>query len=191
MAARRLVIVMLILLAISTLAAALLPPPARVPTTSTPQPRRNQKEPRSAYVPRPVGVRLLLVGRMRVSGRPPKTLRIERGDQLRLEVTAGFGDDIEIPALGRTAPVTPFAPASFDLLATRRGSFAVQATHTGRLAGWLLFAKPGSGRCGVATPEALRGRGSTPPCSRHGRPGSADRARSSRRPSAAAGRQRR
>jgi len=52
-------------------------------------------------------------------------VRGERGDELRLSVAAPCGDDIEIPALGRTAPVTPTAPAPFDLLATGVGTFDV------------------------------------------------------------------
>ncbi len=178
MAARRLVIVMLVLLAISTLAAALLPPPDRQqstvppPAQTKPRPTRNPQGPRQG---------LLLEARMRVSS-PPKTVRVERGDQLRLDVSSPSGEGIEIFRLGLVAPATEFAPAEFDLLATEIGTYAVQTVESGRLVGRLLVGKPGTGRCGVTTPEALPGPGEARPCSRRGRHGSQGHGRSAPRP---------
>jgi hypothetical protein len=191
-AARRLVIVMLVLLAISTLIAALLPPPHNEdPATPPPGAKRGPHKRGPEHVPSPGKLGLLLVARMRISHQPPKTVRVERGDELRLTVAAPFGDDIEIPALGRTAPVTPASPASFDLLATGIGAFDVRAVHSGRLAGRLLSGRPGTGRCGVSTPATPQGRASTRSCSPRGRHGSGDPGRSAPRPSGAGGRQRR
>jgi hypothetical protein len=182
-AARRLVIVMLVLLAISTLIAALLPPPDNdSPATPPPRAGRSVQKEGEKHVPGPGKLGLMLVAGMRISGQPPKTVRVERGDELRLSVAAPVGDDIEIPALGRTAPVTPFTPAPFDLLATDVGTFDVRAVDSGRLAGRLLVGRPGTGRCGVSTPATPRGRGSTRSCSRRGRHGSAGHGRSARRP---------
>ena len=180
MAARRLVIVMLVLLGLSTLAAALLPPPKRRAATTTDQPKAKQS--RKGNAPRETNKGMLLVARMRISNRPPKTVRIERGDELRLGVGAPFGDDIEIPGLGRTAAVTPSAPAEFDLLAARIGIFPVRAVDSGRLAGRLLIGKPGTGYCGVSTPATPRGRASTPSCARLDIPGSRGPGRSARQP---------
>jgi hypothetical protein len=171
---------MLVLLVISTLAAAFLPTPHKNQATPV-QKRKRQPNP-SGHPPRPTDTGLLLVSRMLVSNRPPKTVRIERGDELRLEVSAPFGDDVEIPALGLTGAVTPFAPAQFDLLASKIGTFGVRTVNSGRLAGQLLVGKPGTGRCGVSTPATPQGRGSTPSCSRRGKRASKGSGRSARRP---------
>jgi hypothetical protein len=171
---------MLVLLAVSTLAAALLPPPEGDEPASRPPVRNEKRSPTAA--PRPQDTGLLLVSRMALTRRAPKTARIELGDQLRLSVMAPFGADVEIPGLGLTGSLTPFAPAQFDLLATRTGRFAVRAVETGRLVGTLLVGRPGSGRCGVSTPATPRGRGSTPSCDRRGRPVSTAPGRSDRRP---------
>jgi hypothetical protein len=179
-AARRLVFVMLVLLLLSTLAAAFLPTPHKKQATPVPKPKHQAKA--RGHAPRPTNTGLLLVSRMRISNRPPKTVRIERGDELRLEVAAPFGDDVEIPALGLTGTVTPFAPAQFDLLASKIGTFPVRTVDSGRLAGRLLVGKPGTGRCGVSKPATPQGRGSTPSCSLRGEPASQDSGRSARRP---------
>jgi hypothetical protein len=179
-AARRLVVVMLVLLAVSTLAAALLPPPENretPPAQTRPKEQRQTREPQRAEQDG-----LLLAARMRLGRREPKTVRIELGDQLRLNVAAPFGDDVEIPALGLTQAVTPFAPATFDLLATRIGTFPVRAVDSGLVAGRLLVGRPGRGRCGVSRPEAPRGRGSIPSCALRDRPQSQAHGRSARRP---------
>jgi hypothetical protein len=171
---------MLVLLLLSTLAAAFLPTPDKKQAS----PVHKGKHPANTggRAPAPTKTGLLLVSRMRISNRPPKTVRIERGDELRLEVAAPFGDDVEIPALGLTASVTPFAPAQFDLLATEIGIFPVRTVDSARLAGRLLVGKPGTGRCGVSTPATPQGRGSIPLCSRRGKPASQGSGRSVRRP---------
>jgi hypothetical protein len=171
---------MLVLLLLSTLAAAFLPTPHK--KQAIPVRKRKQQPNTSGRAPRPTNTGLLLVSRMRISNRPPKTVRIERGDELRLEVAAPFGDDVEIPALGLTGTVTPFAPAQFDLLASKIGTFPVGTVDSGRLAGRLLVGKPGTGRCGVSTPATPQGRGSTPSSSHRGKPASQDSGRSARQP---------
>jgi hypothetical protein len=185
-AARRLVIVMLVLLAVSTLAATLLPAPSR--RTAVPQAPTQRAGEGSSRGARGSKDGVLLVTSMRISNLQPKTVRVERGDQLRLRVAAPFGDDIEIPGLGLTSPASAFAPAHFDLLASEIGSFSVRGVDSRRLAGWILVGRPGTGRCGVFRSAAPRGRGSVRSCSRRGRHGSPSRGRSARRPSAAAGR---
>ncbi len=178
MAARRLVVVMLVLLAISTLATVLLPrPDHRVTpaTTTTREPPVDVSPPRAA-------TGLLLVARMQISGGQPKTVRIERGDELRLEVEAPFGADVEIPGFGLTEPVTPFAAASFDLLATATGRFPVRIVDPQRLVGQVLVGRPDSGRCGVSTPATPQGRGSTRSCDHRETPSSPARGRSARQP---------
>jgi hypothetical protein len=170
---------MLVLLLLSTLAAAFLPTPDKKQATPV-QKRKHQAK--MGRAPAHTSTGLLLVSRMRISNRPPKTVRIERGDELRLEVAAPFGDDVEIPALGLTAAMTPFAPAQFDLLATETGTFPVRTVHSGTLAGRILVGRPGTGRCGVSTPATPQGRGSTPSCSRRGKPASQGSGRSARQP---------
>jgi hypothetical protein len=179
-AARRLVIVMLVLLAISTLAAALLPQPDS-DEAATDRQRTSTREPPPPANPKTQVTGVLLVARMPISLQRPKTVRIERGDQLRLDVLAPFGADLEIPALGLTGTVTPSAPAQFDLLGRETGRFPVRLVDSGQLAGTVLVGKPDSGRCGVATPATPRGRGTTPPCDRRGKRGSGGSGRSARR----------
>jgi hypothetical protein len=181
-AARRLVVVMLVLLGVSTLAAAFLPPPDEPNSTDRErqQAKAKQREPKPA--PRRSENGMLLVARLQVSQRRPTAVRIERGDELRLTVIAPFGDDVEIPGFGLTSPVTPYAPAQFDLLATETGNFGVLLVDSGRLAGRILVGKPGSGRCGVSTPVTPQGRASAPPCSPLGRRESRGRGRSARQP---------
>ncbi len=171
---------MLVLLLLSTLAAAFLPTPDK--KQAAPVHKRKHQANRSGHAPRPTNTGLLLVSRMRISNRPPKTVRIERGDELRLEVAAPFGDDVEIPALGLTGTLTPFAPAQFDLLASKIGTFPVRTVDSGRLAGRLLVGKPGTGRCGVSKPATPQGRGSIPSCSHRGKPASQGSGRSAQRP---------
>jgi hypothetical protein len=181
-AARRLVVVMLVLLGISTLVAAFLPPPDN-PSPADRQQSQPRAKQRQAKPPPPASrTGVLLVAQMPISGRRPRTVRIERGDELRLTVTAPFGADIEIPGFGLTSTVTPYAGAQFDILATDRGSFPVIVVDSGRIAGRVLVGRPGSGRCGVATPATPEGRASAPPCSPRGRHGSKGHARSARRP---------
>jgi hypothetical protein len=181
-AARRLVVVMLVLLGVSTLVAAFLPPPDNPGPADRQQPQPKAKQRQARPAPRESRTGMLLVARIAVSQQRPKTVRIERGDELRLTVTAPFGADVEIPGFGLTSPVTPYAGAQFDLLATDLGNFPVVIVDSGRLAGRVLVGRPGSGRCGVATPATPQGRASVPPCSPRGGPGSKDRGRSARRP---------
>ena len=178
MAARRLVVVMLVLLAISTLATALLPRPD---DKSAPAPTTTTKQPKVEPPPSPKLTGLLLVARMNAAG-APKTVRIERGDELRLEVEAPFGADVEIPGYGLVEPVTPFAPASFDFLATDRGTFPVRVFDPQQLVGRVLVGKPDSGRCGVSTPATPEGRAPTRSCRRPGRHPSRAGGRSAQRP---------
>ena len=167
MAARRLVVVMLVLLAISVVAAALLPGPKSSGPAVLPRQPTTLPKPKLAPPP-PSGP--LLGARMRVSSKASR-VRIERGDELRLSVAAPGGDDIEIPGFGLTATATPFAPARFDLLADRTGTFAVRAVSSASPAGWLVVGRPGSGRCGVSRLEAPPAPGSARPCAPRGRHG--------------------
>lgn len=171
---------MLVLLAISTLVTALLPQPKkRRTTTDTIATGREQPV---DVPPRPTDAGLLLVARLRAGAPAPQSVRIERGDQLRLAVEAPFGADVEIPGFGLTTPVTPVAAAQFDLFATRIGTFPVRIVDPAQLVGRVVVAKPGGGRCGVATLAAPRGRGSTRSCHlRETRP-SPGRGRSARQP---------
>ncbi len=152
MAARRLVVVMLVLLAISTLATALLPRPDRdktTPVTTNPDRKKQIESP-----PKPAERGLNLVARMQAGAAGPKSVRIERGDGLRLDVVARFGADVEIPGFGLTEPMTPFAAAQFDLFASDRGTFPVRIVDPVQLVGRVLVGRPDAGRCGVSTASA-------------------------------------
>lgn len=61
--------------------------------------------------------------------------RVTAGDQLQLSVTSTKPDQVEIPAFGQVQPVTPFAPAYFDLLLDKPGIYEVRLLDAGRVAG--------------------------------------------------------
>jgi hypothetical protein len=181
-AARRLVIVMLVLLAISTLAAALLPPPEDEPPPATERPQERPQQPEAAEGAKQEGEGLLLVARLRLAGATPRVVQVERGDELRLDVLAPFGADLEIPGFGLTGTVTPSAPAHFDLLATRAGEFPIWIVGVRKPAARILVGRRGSGRCGVATPATPEGRATAPSCARPDKRGSKGSGRSARQP---------
>ena len=184
MAARRLLIVMLVLLGISTLAAALVPTPDRsgsptgatdtVDTGSEDKPERRQATSR------------LVRRRIRV-GDKPAVVHVHPGEQLRLAVGGPFGDDIEIPALGLTATMTPYAPATFDVIVPESGTFAIRAVQTGRLVG-RIESRPAQPGC--AKRPAPQGRSRPGRCDRRGERQAPAGDQSDRRPSTAEGRQR-
>lgn len=148
MAARRLVVVMLVLLAVSTLVTALLPRPD---SDKTPVTARPERKPPVRKPPKASETGLDLVARMPAGSAGPKSVRIEPGDELRLDVVAPFGADVEIPGFGLTETVTPFSPAQFDLFATSVGTYPVRVVDPVQLVGRILVGKPDSGRCGVRT----------------------------------------
>lgn len=125
MGARRLLILMLVLLAVSTIAAALVPPQERGDgTTST---TSTTTEPSS----RATGGRLVERG-IRVKPHGSTAIEMRLGDQLALTVHTRFADQVEIPAFGLLEDVGPDAPARFDLLPERTGTFAVELVEAGR-----------------------------------------------------------
>jgi hypothetical protein len=177
-AARRLVVVMLVLLAISTLAAALIPPPSKQ-APSTEESTGATTEPTQSA---PSGGGKLVNARIDVGNAPAPTVVVERGDQLVLDVSAPFGDDIEIPAFGVTETVDPFAPAHFDLFANSRGTFPIRAVDARRVVGRIVVGPPGSGRCGVSTPLAPPGPATSRSCGPHDGRGSEAGGRSAQQP---------
>jgi hypothetical protein len=170
---------MLVLLAISTLAAALVPAPGE--RDPAPGERARQPQSRPSPEPRRAGA-VLTEARIDAAASRPALARIERGDQLALEVSAPFGDQIEVAGLGLVETVDRFAPAAFDILAPRRGTFAVRALDANRVVARIVVGAPGSGRCGVLIPEARPGPARAPACDRRGKRASAAGGRSARQP---------
>ena len=125
---------------------------------------------------------VLASARVDAAAMAPALLGIESGDQLALEVSAPFADQIEIAGLGLVQPVSRFTPADFDVLAPHRGSFAVRALDADRVVARILVAAPGSGRCGVSIPAARRGPARAPACGRRERRASAGGGRFARQP---------
>ena len=136
MAARRLVIVMLVLLGLSTLAAALVPGPDRSTPTGTGTVDTGTQADSTASSPAVPRGRLVQ-RRLRIA-RPPATVAVDPGDQLRLAVAGRYGDDIAVPAFGLTETMTPYAPARFDILIPRAGTFPVRSDQSGRVVGRCL-----------------------------------------------------
>jgi hypothetical protein len=152
MAARRLLILLLVLLAISTIGTLAIDPPRdddqATETQSEPAP------PPTELTKAPDAARQLEAA-IDVGEKKVKVLPIAVGDQLRLRVRSARADQVEIPALGLVEPVSADAPAIFDLLLDRAGSYEVLLVDAGRVVGRLAVTreappeptpKKGSGR---------------------------------------------
>ncbi|MBM3667588.1 MAG: hypothetical protein FJW90_08960 [Actinobacteria bacterium] len=157
MAARRLLVIMLVLLGISTVAAALVgnrplnegrtgtigsettgtAPAATAPADAPPAAAAEAAAPRGKRV----GVEIS------AKGDEVKVIPVRLGDQLALTVSSPKADQVELPALGLLEPVVPGAPASFDVLARRRGDYGVRLVFADRLVARIEVTKkqrPGS-----------------------------------------------
>jgi hypothetical protein len=118
--ARRLLLLCAVLLAASALAAALVPPPEK----AAPQP-----SPPSAREP---GV---VEGTLTTDVARHDPIQVARGDLLRLTVTSGQVQAIEIDGLDLVEAVDPMAPAHFEILADAPGIYPVQVAGSGRTIG--------------------------------------------------------
>jgi Flp pilus assembly protein TadD len=126
MAARRLLIVMVVLLVLSSVAAALVPPPGERSTDEAEE-TTTQKRPAKA------GTRGELVeATVDAETRRPERISVRAGDQLALTVEARAFHEVEIPSFGLLEPAEAGAPARFDLLIERPGSFLVRLGDRGR-----------------------------------------------------------
>jgi hypothetical protein len=122
MAPRRLLIVLVVLLAISTFAALLVPPPGNdggedETIGSTPTGTEGRR-------PQPRGV--LVRASIDADRAKPRSVQLELGDQLSLEVRSRDPDQVVIAGFGLIDDVERDAPARFNLFADRTGRFAVR-----------------------------------------------------------------
>jgi hypothetical protein len=143
MAARRLLIVMLILLGLSTLAAALVPPQSlREGTTATTTTEGTETQPTETA---PAGQ--LLNSVVVVKAKLVETISVGVGDQVSLLVCSQRPDQVEIPALGLIQPVSPQAPARFDLIFDSRDTYGVRLVDADRVVARIEVspAAPGAG----------------------------------------------
>lgn len=187
MAARRLVIVMLVLLGISTLAAALVPTPDRDGTESGPTDTVDPGTPREPERELPQG--RFVQRHLRIDDKPA-TVRVRPGDQLHLTVGGPLSDDITIPALGLTATLTPYAPAVFDVLVPRTGTFAIRALNIETVVGRIESRRP-TPPCAEVRQPAPRERSRPEKCDRPDEPPDRAGGQSDRQPSDAEDPQRR
>lgn len=131
MAARRLIAVMLVLLFLSSLAAALAPverQPDEPSTTST-----TDAFPATALAGGdPVHETLA------ADPKDPPRVDAAVGDQLQLRVTSRRPATLELVGLGPTEDVDPDAPALFDVLLDRKGTFRIRELETGKVVGEIL-----------------------------------------------------
>ena len=65
------------------------------------------------------------------SAAKPQVLRARAGEHVMVVVRSAAGGLVTIPQLGRTATVSPAAPARFDLLAPEPGRYDVLFTLSG------------------------------------------------------------
>jgi hypothetical protein len=124
MAARRLIRVLLVLLIVSTFAATLVPPPEResdeptAPTTTTGAAEQRGR---------------LIHATVSADAKRPARVRVARGDELELRVTARRFHEVEIATLGEFDEVDQFAPAIFDLVLDETGTHPVRALEGDRV----------------------------------------------------------
>jgi len=124
-AARRILIVLLFMLFFSSVATLLVPPPDERATTTT------TTTTDTAAVGAPSGGELVKA-RIDAAAKRPRSIDVELGDQLALQVHAEEPDQVTIPALGLLEDVDPLSPARFDLFAERSGSFRVRLLEAKR-----------------------------------------------------------
>jgi hypothetical protein len=140
MAARRLIIVLLVLIAVSTVAAALAPNPedrrdrqARTEPVTNGRPGDERAEP-----PPALGRAFRAVV---VDDRKGGSVRLRVGDQVTLTVKSRTTDQVQILGFGALEPVAPDAPARFDLLADRPGTFPIRLVEARRRLATIVVAK--------------------------------------------------
>ncbi|MFN8159762.1 MAG: hypothetical protein U0R52_01780 [Solirubrobacterales bacterium] len=136
MAARRLLAVLIVLLVVSTAVALLAPSPTRrneATTTAAPPPAKGPTETVAAP-----SAGKSVDGLIRTDAPRPPQVEVSPGDQLRLAVAGPEGTDVEIPRLGLTGTLTPFAPAVFYIYLDRQGRFPVRQVPSGKLLGTIV-----------------------------------------------------
>lgn len=131
MAARRLIAVMLVLLFLSSLAAALAPVEPQRDETSTST--TTDPTPEAAFAGGDL-VREKLVA----DPKDPPRIKAAVGDQLQLRVTSKRAATLVLVRLGPTEDVDPAAPALFDVLLDRKGTFPIKELETGKKVGEIL-----------------------------------------------------
>jgi hypothetical protein len=136
MAARRLLIIMVVLLVISSVAAALVPPPTERSTTEDTEEREAARDREGE----PSGE--LLRQTIEAEAARPERIAARVGDQLALTVNARAFRQVEIPSFGLLEPAEPGAPAHFDILLDRPGSFLVRLLESGRAIARIEARKP-------------------------------------------------
>jgi hypothetical protein len=129
MAARRLIAVMLVLLFLSSLAAALAPVEPQRDETST-----SSTTTETAPEPALAGGELVRE-RLVADPRDPPRIKASVGDQLQLRVTSRRAATLELVGLGPTEDVDPAAPAFFDILLDRKGTFPIKELESGEKVG--------------------------------------------------------
>jgi hypothetical protein len=117
---RRAILLFALVLGLTALAAAVAPSQHRGPAPPAPPP---------GAAPADAPVRTIALD-ARASSRP-RLDSVKQGEQLRLTVSSAEGGLVTIPALGRTASVSPATPAEFDLLAPPPGRYDVLFAASG------------------------------------------------------------
>jgi hypothetical protein len=131
MAARRLIAVMLVLLFLSSLAAALAPVEQQRDESSTTS--TTEVPPETALAGGE-----LVHRKLAADPKDPPQVDAAVGDQLQLRVTSKRPATLELLGLGPTEDVDPAAPALFDVLLDRKGTFRIRALETGKVVGRIL-----------------------------------------------------
>ena len=136
MATRRIVVLLLAVLIVSTLAAALIPSP---PQESNGPETTDKKKGHPGHAPSRSQRRgRLAVATFEAADGRPETIRLRKGDELRMEIGSRVPRQIEIPAYGLIEDASPDAPARFDILIDHRGVSAIRIVGSGRIVGKLV-----------------------------------------------------
>lgn len=132
---------LLVLIAVSTAAAALVPTRDPTDRTGTDTTATRAPQPTQTRAPSGRAFRAVVID----DGKGGR-VRIRVGDQLTLTVHSRRTDQVEIAAFGALEPVSPDAPARFDLIADRPGTFPIRLVDAKRRLATIIVvaAKPAS-----------------------------------------------
>jgi hypothetical protein len=136
MATRRVVLLLALVLIVSSVAAALIPSPPQESTEPDKTHKERSKQRDAASQSKRRG--RLVVATFEAAGRHPETVRLRKGDELRMEIGSRIPVQIEISAYGLIEDASPDAPARFDILVDRRGTSAIRTVGSGRIVGRLV-----------------------------------------------------
>jgi hypothetical protein len=124
--ARRLLLFAAVLLLLATLAAGVAP-------------RRPLPPPPTSTIPADPGEPRTVERRISADASGGTTVRVERGEILKLEVSGRVLDSVLLEGLDRMDAIEPLTPAMFDVLAEHPGTYPIRLVAADRRIGRLVI----------------------------------------------------